>query len=65
MDTETKILRIAQVVEMTGLRKSTVEFYIRKGTFPRPIKLGPKASGWIASEVQFWIRERIAASRGQ
>ena len=34
------------------------------GAFPNPIRLGARAVGWIESEVDAWIREQIAASRG-
>jgi prophage regulatory protein len=31
--------------------------------FPRRIKIGIRAVGWIESEVQIWVARRIAASR--
>ena len=34
------------------------------GSFPKPVRLGARAIGWIESEVDAWIREQIAASRG-
>ena len=29
--------------------------------FPKPVQLGPRAVGWIESEVSAWITERIEA----
>ena len=29
-------------------------------TFPKPVKLGIKISGWVDTEVQQWIEQRIA-----
>ena len=35
-----------------------------RGRFPRPVSLGSRAVSWLESEVDEWIRERIAESRG-
>jgi prophage regulatory protein len=32
---------------------------IAEGTFPRSIKLGKRAVGWLASEVAQWQQQRI------
>jgi len=32
----------------------------RDGQFPKRIQLGPMAVGWLESEVNDWIKERIA-----
>ncbi|EAQ4619747.1 AlpA family phage regulatory protein [Salmonella enterica] len=36
---------------------------ISEGMFPRPIKLG-RSSRWLKSEVEAWLQQRIAESRG-
>ena len=60
---EPAILRRKQVEERTGLARSTIYQYINDGVFPRPVQLGPRAVGWIESEVSAWITERIKALR--
>lgn len=60
---EPSILRRKQVQARTGLARSTIYQHIQAGTFPRPVQLGPRAVGWLESEVSDWITERIAASR--
>ncbi|PLX39960.1 MAG: hypothetical protein C0608_10345 [Deltaproteobacteria bacterium] len=37
--------------------------HISKDSFPKPIKLGPRASGWLESEIDSWLQERIEESR--
>jgi predicted DNA-binding transcriptional regulator AlpA len=32
--------------------------------FPKRIKLGTRAVGWLEQEVHAWLLKRIAASRG-
>lgn len=59
------ILRLPQVVKQTGLPKSTIYKYMEDGTFPRPIKLGPRTSGWLLHEIGDWITRRIARRDGK
>jgi prophage regulatory protein len=55
---ETKVLRLKAVMEMTGMSRSTIYLYIEKGMFPKPIKLGQRAVGWPLVEVTDWIQSR-------
>lgn len=59
------LLRWPDVQKRIGLSKSYVYHLISLGAFPQPIKLGPRASGWLESEVNAWIEHRIAESRPQ
>lgn len=64
MSTNEKILRLPQVLDKVGLKKSAIYKRIKDGQFPPPIKLGAHASGWLESEVQNWILKqagRLAA----
>jgi prophage regulatory protein len=58
------ILRRKQVQTRTGLSRSTIYLYIKSGLFPKPISLGPRAVGWIESEVSDWIVARMQMARG-
>ncbi len=55
-----RMLRLPAVVEKTGLSRATV--YRRFGHMR--IALGPNSAGWLESDIDAWITERIAASRG-
>jgi prophage regulatory protein len=62
-----EILRIKVVQRRTGLGRSTIYDRISKGTFPRQISLGTRAVGavgWVDSEIDNWLYEQIAISRG-
>lgn len=67
MTTETakplRILRLRPLLEKTGYTKSTQQREERAGRFPKRIKIGPNASGWLEHEVDDWIASRVAASR--
>ena len=60
------ILRLAQLLIILGLSKSTVYAKLAVGsshdpTFPRPVRLGKRAVGWIASDVFAWLAARPQA----
>lgn len=57
------ILRRPQVEAMTGLSCSSIYAAMAEGSFPRPVRLGVRAVGWVESEITAWIESRITASR--
>jgi prophage regulatory protein len=58
------ILRLPQVKSQTGLSRSTIYLRIAKGDFPKQIDLGGgRAVGWLADDVDNWIKQRLAESR--
>lgn len=61
-----RLLKLVEVRGKTGKSTSSIYDAIASGTFPRPVKLGPRASAWVEVEVDEWIAERIAErDRGQ
>ena len=54
-----RILRLPAVVERIGLSRATV--YRRLGHLR--IQLGPNSAGWLESDIDGWIAERVAESR--
>ena len=54
-----RLIRIKDVMDRTGLARSTVYKYINLGQFPQPIKLGTRAVAWVEREVEAWICENI------
>lgn len=57
------ILRLPAVKASTGLSRSTIYLRVSQGTFPRPVSLGGRAVGWVESEIDGWIAERVKLSR--
>ena len=52
-----QILRLPRVKELTGMSRS---FVYADEDFPKPIPLGGRAVGWLASEIFAWIESRKA-----
>lgn len=57
------ILRRKQVEARTGLARSTIYQYMKDGIFPPPVALGPRAVGWLESDVTQWISHRVSLAR--
>lgn len=53
-------MRLPDVMERTGLSRSTLYALEAQGQFPRHVKLGERCSAWVETEVDTWIIERIA-----
>jgi len=56
-----EILRRPEVSRRTGLGRSAIYAAIQEGRFPRPVKIGPRAVGWVLAEIDTWCVERIKA----
>ena len=57
------ILRLPAVKARTGLSRSSIYLHASNGSFPKPIAIGPRAVGWLDTEIQEWLQQRIEASR--
>lgn len=58
-----QILRLPMVCLATGLKRSMIYQLEAEQRFPHRIKIGTRAVGWIESEVQAWLAQRIEESR--
>jgi prophage regulatory protein len=58
-----KIIRLPEVKKTTGLCRSTIYKKMAEKTFPPQISLGPKSVGWLETDVQNWIQEKITQAR--
>jgi len=57
------VLRWPEVAKIVPISRSHAHALAAQGKFPKPIKLGPRASGWLESEINAWLAERVAQSR--
>ncbi|MDO7084485.1 AlpA family transcriptional regulator [Pseudocolwellia sp. AS88] len=58
-----KIIRLPAVKEKTGLSRSSIYLRMTKNDFPKSISLGERAIGWLESDIEQWLDERISASK--
>lgn len=57
-----KHLRRPAVEEVTGLSRTTIYEMMKRGEFPRPIKITSKAVAWPESAITKWLASRPVAA---
>ena len=50
-----RLLRLPEVMDRVGLRRSAIYQRMNEGRFPRCRSLGPKCSVWVEAEINAWI----------
>jgi prophage regulatory protein len=60
LGTALRIIRLGEVKRRTGLSTSTIYAMMARGEFPRQVRLGEGAVGWIEHEIDQFIGDRIA-----
>ena len=55
------LLTRTEVEERIRLGRSALYRMLSTGQFPRPLRIGPRAVRWRASEVDRWLQERPRA----
>lgn len=56
-----RVMKLNEVINTTGLSRSSIYAYMSKGNFPKPIQLGPRAVAWVEGEVVAWLQEKLSA----
>lgn len=64
LETRGRWLRLGEVQASVGLGRSSIYAKIQDGSFPKPIKIGPRVSVWPESAIESWKRQQIDASNG-
>ena len=63
--TPIRILRLAQVIDMTGLGKTKIYELQAQGRFPMSVRITAHSVGWVEQEVQAWLTGRLAERKPQ
>jgi prophage regulatory protein len=56
-----RIVRLKEVIDLTGLARSTIYKYIGKNIFPKRVSLGDRCVGWLLSDIEDWILAKVEA----
>ena len=56
-----RFLRLAEVLQMTGMGKTFIYARMKDGTFPKQIQLGSRSVVWNEQEVTQWMEEQMAS----
>lgn len=55
-----RLIRMKEVVAVTGLSKSRIYQYINEDRFPSSVSLGGRSVAWVESEIEKWIENTIS-----
>jgi prophage regulatory protein len=55
---EERIIRKPELFEKVPLSDTTIWRLEKRGDFPRRMRIGGNAVGWLASEVDEWMRRK-------
>ena len=55
-----KFIRLPEVISRTGYRRTAIYEKMAEGSFPSPVKLGPRAVAWVSVEIEEWMEARVA-----
>jgi len=61
-----RLIRLADLPQYVGLRRTQIGELVKRKEFPAPIQLSDtgRAKAWLESEVRTWQLARIAKRRG-
>ncbi len=65
MSTTYSVMKMKEMVGIVGLSRSYIYALQARGEFPMPIRLvkGGRATGYLRSEIDDWLKGRIDATR--
>jgi predicted DNA-binding transcriptional regulator AlpA len=55
MTSSNQLLRINEVCQLTSIAKSTINLWVAKKKFPKPILLSPTIKVWKLETIKEWI----------
>ncbi|RWO51023.1 AlpA family phage regulatory protein [Mesorhizobium sp.] len=61
MDSDAVLISIKEAARITSLSRTSINEKRSAGKFPQPVPLGDKRIAFVKSEVEQWIRDRIAS----
>jgi prophage regulatory protein len=59
------VVKLPQVIQVSGKSRSGIYADIKNGTFPKPIHIGKRAVAWLVSDINQWIEDQIILSKGK
>jgi len=61
--TSPRILRLKEVMQLTGLSRTGIYERIKNGGFPQQVNLGGRSIGFVDAEVRDWITVKIKSRK--
>lgn len=59
---QARLLRLPEVIDRVGLRRSAIYQRMSEGRFPKSRSLGPKCAVWVEAEIEAWIKSVMGST---
>jgi len=59
-----RIIKLPDVADLVSLSTASIYRLMKKGEFPKQIKLAERSSGWLIAEVEEWLDNKINSRNG-
>ncbi|WP_413284191.1 AlpA family transcriptional regulator [Vibrio sp. MA40-2] len=59
LPTSSRLMRLKEVIQVTGISRSSLYKYLNEGQFPPPVSLGARSIAWVDHEIQAWITTKM------
>ncbi len=60
-----RFIRTQQVLDMIGVGRTTLWKMVQAGSFPRPVRITERSSGYLLDAVEQWMRLRAQGLQWQ
>jgi prophage regulatory protein len=57
---QNNIIRLKSAIQKTGLSKSSIYSLLAENKFPKRVQLSARAIGFVESEIDLWIAEKLS-----
>lgn len=54
-----RIVRLKEVMGITGLGRSTIYRLMNEDRFPKSLDLGVRSIGWLEEDLNSWVQSKI------
>ena len=54
-----RLIRIKEVIYLTGLTRSSIYRLMAIGSFPKQIKLGERCIAWSLEQIEGWVSAKL------
>jgi prophage regulatory protein len=58
-------IRLSEVEQLIGLKRTAIYKRIKDGEFPAPVKVGKRASRWSTADIEKWAQAKHQQASAQ
>ena len=60
---KSRLIRMPDVISLTGLSRSSIYFKMKKKEFPPKIQIGERSIAWLEADIYEWINDKLTKGK--